>query len=1778
MNNNLIIKNKLKFWTWLCLCLFQIIGFAQLPKFEWRLENEKLLSPTSYQLDVYLYNTDTADFELSGGTIAFVADQGWRNGGTISITEQFSELNANQQTSVAVYTVSGSTDYWRKIITIVNPGLGTKILKGKRINCFRITMNNTVPFSTTIPPKFAWKFYGSPAAGFLIPDAATGNRITVVASTATSNTATVLANQQRCFTPAYWNGSQWVQKSQRTGNDTSVTLAPNKEVNIYTNGFSGGMDIRGYTLMQNATHYINSGNIVTVRTDFWNYGTITNSNGSIVFKGNDIPGTDRIQNTVSPFIISKMSQLNPFHVTLGGNVTVLSQLNFSKGKIILNNNNLTIGSAGTTIGENDSGYVVTNLTGSLIMNGIGKTGKAGPVVCPVGTMTDYNPATIQNLCITDDFKVNVSKGLLNNSGLITSNAIEKTWEIRETTPGNSNLSIKLQWNSKDELSSFSRISSNVISNDLLGNWYKSPSKPASGNGPYSQVLTEYVNSSKYGAKFSVASAGFSDNGIIDTSSYVSIKSAPIPQNRPLKGSKNVVLYRIDFPTICTAFSLNTVKFVSTGTYLASDLVNFKLWYHTKSDISVGTPILLATKTTGLDAGMQIFSGLNYAFNNDSNYLLLTADIQCEADNHNISINYNDLSFSFGQIVATGMTTSNVDFIPTHIIDTISGPFNNLFNNANYNYSVPLIPNIAYTWTVVNGKIVSGQGTNAVVVQWDSSGTGSIQVEGKNQLQCSDTSRLNVSIINNPNCIVLANSIAPILNPQPGTKNVVLYRLNINVSCVPTTLQSFGFTAAGTYKASDIDNFKIWYHNNPSFDIGTPILLSTKTNNLDTGFQNFSSLNQSYAKGIGYLFVTTDILCSAKTGSIIVKPFSLTNISFSTGNSSGTGFTSSTINFIESDMIDSISGPKTNIYTNTNYSYSVKNQTQTTYNWTITNGTILSGQGTNVISVQWDSSGTGSLSVEGTNQLQCKDTATLIASIFYNPSCIKLSNDIAPDSKPIMGTKNVVLYKINANVSCAPTSLKSLSFVSSGTYIGNEIDSLKIWIHTDSLFSSGTPLMIASKVTGIGPGTQNFSNLNAQLPIGKSYLFITADLLCSPSSTDITINPISTNDFVFSTGKSSGNGFTPSTITITVADLVDSIKGTNINATTNISYTYNVSLGSNISYQWIVTNGNITSGQGTNEITVEWQNNGIGSIIVVGQNNQMCIDTSELIVTISNNPGCVSIANGTAPLTNPYRGAKNLVLYRVDLNVSCNSPLINSIQFTTQGNYNSNDVSNFKVWYHNSPNFSTGTPILLATKSTSLNPGLQKFNFFATPLPNGTNYIFLTTDITCIANKKDIIVKAITNTDVGISSGTPVGSTFTPSSISINNIAVIDNIVGQQIVFTSSVYTYSVTSVPGTVYNWTITNGSILSGQGTNSIRVQWFDSGPGTIVVDATNMNQCAGSSNKLVNVTNNSPIISLKNGTAPQPIPSKGQKNIVLYRIDIKVESYDAVLSGIKFITSGTYADADISNFKIWYHNKSSFKVGTPILLDTKTTNTGIGVQEFYNLNRSLPVDSHFIFITADIPCEANSNVIYFNALTQDDITFDYGIIKSAEFNSKPITINPLPIVKNIDGQINNVRTKLNFVYSVVQQEIANYEWSVSNGTIINGQGTNAITVTWLSEGIGTVKIKATNQFQCMDSVDLSLNVFTNRTGVEDIENISEVSVFPNPNSGQFKIQFHSLRKSEGNFSIYNLLGQELWNEKHPITLGKQEFTLDSKLNTGIYLLRIENDSEQIVKTLVIQ
>ena len=62
--------------------------------------------------------------------------------------------------------------------------------------------------------------------------------------------------------------------------------------------------------------------------------------------------------------------------------------------------------------------------------------------------------------------------------------------------------------------------------------------------------------------------------------------------------------------------------------------------------------------------------------------------------------------------------------------------------------------------------------------------------------------------------------------------------------------------------------------------------------------------------------------------------------------------------------------------------------------------------------------------------------------------------------------------------------------------------------------------------------------------------------------------------------------------------------------------------------------------------------------------------------------------------------------------------------------------------------------------------------------------------------------------------------------------------------------YSISAQAGHTYNWFVTNGTIISGNNTNSINVKWNGAGSGNVKVNIKNANQCADSSTLNVSVT----------------------------------------------------------------------------------------------------------------------------------------------------------------------------------------------------------------------------------------------------------------------------------------------------------------------------------------
>jgi hypothetical protein len=149
--------------------------------------------------------------------------------------------------------------------------------------------------------------------------------------------------------------------------------------------------------------------------------------------------------------------------------------------------------------------------------------------------------------------------------------------------------------------------------------------------------------------------------ILSATPTISLASGTTPVSTPTQNTTNVVLYRVDVSVTTTTAVLNAVTFTTAGSYVASDLSNLKIWYHNNASFTTGTPVQIGTtKTTGLGAGAQSFTGLTQNYVVGTNYIFLTADMPCTATVANtISVNAIadvDATFAtgtFGTNTATG---------------------------------------------------------------------------------------------------------------------------------------------------------------------------------------------------------------------------------------------------------------------------------------------------------------------------------------------------------------------------------------------------------------------------------------------------------------------------------------------------------------------------------------------------------------------------------------------------------------------------------------------------------------------------------------------------------------------------------------------------------------------------------------------------------------------------------------------------------------------------------------------------------------------------------------------------------------------------------------------------------------------------------------------------------------------------------------------------------------------------------------------------------------------
>ncbi len=119
------------------------------------------------------------------------------------------------------------------------------------------------------------------------------------------------------------------------------------------------------------------------------------------------------------------------------------------------------------------------------------------------------------------------------------------------------------------------------------------------------------------------------------------------------------------------------------------------------------------------------------------------------------------------------------------------------------------------------------------------------------------------IITIPANVVLSSSTqVAAANVYQGTLKYPVYSFETGVTTSNALLTSLSFTTAGTYGATDINKFQLWY--NASNDFATATQLGGNiTTSLGAGVHTFTGLNQVTSAGTsGYFWITTDITNTA----------------------------------------------------------------------------------------------------------------------------------------------------------------------------------------------------------------------------------------------------------------------------------------------------------------------------------------------------------------------------------------------------------------------------------------------------------------------------------------------------------------------------------------------------------------------------------------------------------------------------------------------------------------------------------------------------------------------------------------------------------------------------------------------------------------------------------------------------------------------------------------------------------------------------------------------------
>ncbi len=312
--------------------------------------------------------------------------------------------------------------------------------------------------------------------------------------------------------------------------------------------------------------------------------------------------------------------------------------------------------------------------------------------------------------------------------------------------------------------------------------------------------------------------------------------------------------------------------------------------------------------------------------------------------------------------------------------------------------------------------------------------------------------------------------------------------------------------------------------------------------------------------------------------------------------------------------------------------------------------------------------------------------------------------------------------------------------------------------------------------------------------------------------------------------------------------------------------------------------------------------------------------------------------------------------------------------------------------------------------------------------------------------------------------------------------------------------YSVTFSNGSTYKWKITGGTIIGGQGTAGILVDWNNTGTGVLMVtetayDPLNHDSCIG--------------IPVSDIIKIYPLPNSSE------------------ISGPKGICEGDIALFSVTGLPgskyVWkFHGKTSIY----------TTDTA----RFQETGLSSITDTVNVSVT--------------------EISIDNC---PGTTRHLVLTVHKLPVTSAISGPDQICSPKLNgAIYSVTGFPNSIFNWTVSGGSIASGDKTNAITINWFQQGNQSISVQEITDFGCISPIQTKpLYVKIDSLAVDmqlvttDYNNDKEIDVFWSAkNTGYFNGYYLIYRSTDG---------EEFFRLIDSVPSTQTNYT-DTRVNTASY------------------